>query len=132
MRHIGDLVVQYQLNKMIKIGINVVYGEDKKNTDTAAATWGGAAGYLSITPIDGLTISYRADYFDDRKGARGLLGTPTKVLGHTVTGTISMYGGHFLIRPEVKYDKSDVAVFGAVGDRKTDNITALLSFTGVY
>jgi hypothetical protein len=36
MRHIGDLVVQYQVNKMIKVGVNVVYGEEKVNTATAA------------------------------------------------------------------------------------------------
>jgi hypothetical protein len=29
MRHIGDLVVQYQVNKMIKVGVNVVYGEEQ-------------------------------------------------------------------------------------------------------
>lgn len=129
MRHIGDLVVQYQINKMFKVGINVVYGEEKANTDTAAQTWGGAAGYLSVMPVDGFTISYRADYFDDRKLARGL---NTKVLGHTLTGTIALYGGHFLIRPEVKYDMADAELFGIAGDKKKDNITALLAFTGVY
>jgi hypothetical protein len=29
MRHIGDVVVQYQVSKMIKVGVNVVYGEKK-------------------------------------------------------------------------------------------------------
>ncbi len=139
MRHIGDLVVQYQVSKMIKVGVNVVYGENKVNTETAAQRWGGAAGYLSVTPVDGFTLSYRLDYFDDSMGARGLLQNTTagvtsnKVMGHTLTGTIAMYGGHFLIRPEVKYDSATSAAFGPSGaDAKKDNITALLSFTGVY
>ncbi|MFO1470307.1 MAG: outer membrane beta-barrel protein [Turneriella sp.] len=136
MRHIGDLVIQYQVNKMLKLGVNVVYGENKVNTETAARKWGGAAGYVSLTPVDGFTLSYRLDYFDDRQGARGLLGTTAAngmtVMGHTLTGTISMYGGHFLIRPEVKYDQAQYEIFGVAGDLKKDNITALLAFTGVY
>ncbi|MBN8219794.1 MAG: porin [Spirochaetes bacterium] len=140
MRHIGDLVVQYQVTKMIKVGINVVYGEDKKDTNTAAATWGGAAGYLTVAPTDWLSFSYRADYYDDRKGARGLLAVKdstgavianNKVLGHTLTTTIAMYGGHFLIRPEVKYDLAENAIFGA-GAAQKNNVTALIAFTGVY
>lgn len=138
MRHIGDLVVQYQVTKMIKVGANVVYGEEKLNEQTPAQRWGGAAGYLSVTPIDGLTLSYRLDYYDDRKQARGLLGViggtsnGATVMGHTLTGTISMYGGHFLIRPEVKYDRSNLEVFGIAGEKKKDNISALIAFTGVY
>jgi hypothetical protein len=54
------------------------------------------------------------------------------VMGHTLTGTISMYGGHFLIRPEVKYDSSEKEIFGSGTELKKDNITALISFTGVY
>ena len=117
-----------------------MYGENKLCDDggptCAARKWGGAAGYLSVMPVDGFTLSYRLDYFDDRQGARGLLGTTvanaTKVMGHTLTGTIAMYGGHFLIRPEVKYDMADGEVFGIAGDLKKDSITALVSFTGVY
>ena len=144
MRHIGDVVVTYQLNKMVKLGVNVVYGQNKVNNDTAAQTWGGGAGYVSVTPVDGFTLSYRLDYFDDQQRARGLLnvignvgqGTTNTsgatVMGHTLTGTFSMYGGHFLIRPEVKYDKSNLEVFGNGAEKKKDNITALIAFTGVY
>lgn len=138
MRHIGDVVVQYQVNKMIKVGANFVYGEEKANEATPAQKWGGAAGYLSVTPIDGFTLSYRLDYFDDKMRARGLLGVTggtsngASVMGHTLTGTISMYGGHFLIRPEVKYDRSELEVFGVTGEKKKDNVSALIAFTGVY
>ncbi|AFM12567.1 outer membrane beta-barrel protein [Turneriella parva] len=146
MRHVGDLVVQYQVTKMIKVGANFVYGQNKINTDTAAQTWGGAAGYLSVTPVDGFTLSYRFDYLDDRQRSRGLFGytsntglgsgavntSGAKVMGHTLTGTFSMYGGHFLIRPEVKYDEANLEVFGLAGEKKKDNITALIAFTGVY
>jgi len=130
MRHIGDLVVQYQLNKMIKIGVNVVYGENKANTATAAQTWGGAAGYLSLALMDGFTLSYRADYFDDRKGARGFAGG--KVLGNTLTGNISMYGGHIMIRPELKYDIADNAIFGSGTEIHKTNWTGLIAITGIY
>jgi hypothetical protein len=129
MRHIGDIVIQVQLNKMLKVGVNVVYGENKVNTDTAAQQWGGAAGYLSFIPTDWLTISWRTDYLDDRKLARGF---NTKVLGNTLTGTIAMYGGHFLIRPEVKYDVADNAIYGGGSELHKTNVTGLLSFTGVY
>ena len=143
MRHIGDIVVQYQLNKMIKVGLNLVYGSQKDcdvggNVACLAKSWGGAAGYLSITPMDGFTLSYRADYFDDRQGARGLnqngAALGTQVLGHTITGNISMYGGHFLIRPEVKYDMdmSKRGMFYNSFEAKDANLTALIAFTGVY
>lgn len=138
MRHIGDVVIQYQLSKAIKVGLNVVYGEEKTNTATPAAVWGGAAGYLSITPIDGFTLSYRADYFDDRQGARGLnqngAALGTQVLGNTLTGTISMYGGHFLIRPEIKYDydMSKRGMFYNGVEAKDASWTGLIAFTGVY
>ncbi|HMY11577.1 MAG TPA: outer membrane beta-barrel protein, partial [Turneriella sp.] len=110
----------------------------KANEATPAQKWGGAAGYLSVTPIDGFTLSYRLDYFDDKMRARGLLGVTggtsngASVMGHTLTGTISMYGGHFLIRPEVKYDRADLEVFGFSAEKKKDNVTALIAFTGVY
>lgn len=136
MRHIGDFVATYQVSSALKLGVNVVYGEQKFNANTAAANWGGAAAYVSYTLLDGFTLSYRFDYFDDRKGGRGLFGLAradaTKVMGHTLTGTISMYGGHFLIRPEVKYDTADAEVFGIAGEKKKDNITFLIAFTGVY
>jgi len=136
MRHIGDFVATYQVSSALKLGVNVVYGEQKFNANTAAANWGGAAAYVSYTLLDGFTLSYRFDYFDDRKGGRGLFGLAradaTKVMGHTLTGNISMYGGHFLIRPEVKYDMADAEVFGIAGEKKKDNITFLIAFTGVY
>jgi predicted porin len=40
MRHIGDVVVQYQVNKMIKVGVNVVYGEEKANDSNCGPDMG--------------------------------------------------------------------------------------------
>lgn len=131
MRHIGDLVAQYQVMKGLKVGVNVVYGENKESTSVVAKKWGGAAVYISYLLLDGFTLSYRADYFDDRQGARGLLGG-AQVLGNTLTGTISMYGGHILIRPEVKYDLANNLVYGAGTDLTKHNVSGLIAVTGVY
>jgi|GEM_PF-1811263 len=147
MRHIGDVVVQWQPIKMIKLGLNFVYGENKVNTDTAAQKWGGAAGYLSFIFSDNFTLSWRTDYFEDKQFARGLVGQTSTtndngatVLGNTLTGTISMYGGHILIRPEVKYDIADKPLYGVyaagaapvIAEAHKTNWTALIAVTGVY
>lgn len=127
-RNIGDLVFQYQINKMFKIGVNLVVGNEKE-ANIAEQKWGGSAFYFSAALTNNFTLSYRADYFDDKSEIRGL---KTAVQGHTLTGTISMYDGHFLIRPEVKHDIADRAFFGNATDLKKENTTLLVAFTGVY
>ncbi len=128
-RNIGDIVIQYDITASFKVGLNLVAGNEKP-AGAKAQNWGGAALYLSYVFSDAFTLSYRGEYFDDKTGIRGL--GPVIVQAHTLTGTIAMYDGHFLIRPEVKYDLADTDFYGVAGDLKKDNVSALIAFTGVF
>jgi hypothetical protein len=138
MRHIGDLVVQYQVMKALKVGLNVVAGHNRTNRDAQAQQWGGAALYLTYAFNDIISLSWRTDYFEDKQYARGLLGQTgattngMTVIGNTLTGNISLYGGHILVRPEVKYDIADKLVYGGGTELHKTNWTALVAVTGVY
>ncbi|MCS6984027.1 MAG: porin [Leptospiraceae bacterium] len=129
-QHIGDIVFQYDITTALKVGLNLVAGQLDSRSANERQNWGGAAFYLSFAASDNLTFSYRGEYYDDLKGVRGL--GPVKVQAHTLTTTVSLYDGHFLIRPEVKYDLADRDFYGVGSETKKDNISGLIAFIGVY
>ena len=84
------------------------------------ATWWGVGlwGTYDVTPAVGLAL--RGDYIDDKDGARtsGVLGFPAntrhKFGSATATLNIKAFPGA-LIRPELRYDRSNLPVYDDVG-----------------
>ena len=78
-------------------------------------------------------MALRGDYVDDRNGARtsGVLGYPT-LAGQTFgSGTVTLNikrWANLLVRPEVRYDRSNAAPF----DGKKDQVTFALGATYIY
>ncbi len=130
LRHIGDITAAYSVNDYFSVGLNAAAGQD--DTGSGSQTWYGAALYLGFNLNPGsagtkYSLAYRGEFFDDSDGVRGF--GPANTMGHTLTATIDMHGGHFLIKPEVRYDKSDKTIYL---DGKKDQTTATIAFIGVY
>ena len=54
---------------------------------------------------------------------------PASTYNNTLTATISMYGGHVMFKPEVRYDLFNVAMYSA-GEK--GQVTTSIVFIGVY
>ena len=94
------------------------YGQDEDLVGPGenAKWWGlGLWGTYDITPVVGLGL--RGDYIDDKNGARtsGVLGFPAntqhKFGSATATLNIRVFPGA-LVRPEFRYDRSNLEVYG--------------------
>jgi hypothetical protein len=93
------------------------YGQDEDliGPDENAKWWGvGLWATYDVTPVVGVAL--RGDYVDDRDGARtsGVFGFPAntrhKFGSATATLNIKAFPGA-LIRPELRYDRSNLAVY---------------------
>jgi hypothetical protein len=94
------------------------YGEDEDLVSAGenAKWWGvGLWGTYEVSPSIGVAL--RGDYIDDRDGARtsGVLGFPAstqhKFGSATATLNVKAFPGA-LIRPEIRYDRSNLEVYG--------------------
>ncbi|MEZ4905793.1 MAG: porin [Spirosomataceae bacterium] len=107
-----DLTTTFQATEKLLLGLNAAYGSQKGDYQgaggpTKAATWGGAAGYLSFAASDVFSIGARYEYFDNTAGARALLNRKdegTSVNSLTLTGNFTLADGHLLIKPEFRMD----------------------------
>lgn len=109
------------------------YGREQANAalpdPTQDAKWWAIGGWLThdFSPAFGLAL--RADYFDDPDGARtsGVFGFPSntglKVGSGTLTANIRAWP-QVLVRPEVRYDRSDLAAFNGNKDQTTFSLSA--------
>ena len=129
-RNIFDLTSIYALNSHLGFGLNAALGNDSVAQNVNAEIWFGVAVYIdyTINPDSKHTymISIRNEYFNDDSGVRGF--GPANTYGLTVTGTISLYNGAFLIKPEFRLDMSDETIYA----NEKSQSTVALSFIGVY
>ena len=152
-----DLTTSFQVNDVFKIGVNAAYGHfetayDRAITDEdiAAATpedatlmmsdragakdtdgdWKGAALYLNyaLSPTFGLGL--RAERFSDPKGLRYF--GPIEATGITLTGDIKLADGNFLIKPEIRYDKTKNDYFVAGADNKVKKNQTTIGAAFIY
>ena len=133
-RNIYDLTSTYELNDSLKFGLNGAVGTDSLAENVDSKAWFGAAFYIDyiFNPEAKHTymLSVRNEYFSDKDGVRGFAGgVGAYTYGLTVTGTASLYNGGFLIKPEVRFDLSDKAIYA---NAQEDQVTFAVSFIGVY
>jgi len=128
-----DLTTGYQITKKFYFGVNAAYGSQKGDyqgvlggitpgsvghQDAKLDTtrhWGGVALYSNFQFNDYFGIGGRAEYFNNEAGVRSLINTNalasgasstggTSVMDYTLTGKITLDGGHLILKPEIRMD----------------------------
>ncbi len=145
MRSVLDLVASFKIGERITVGVNGDYGMEQNDqrsslfADTSHgdlvinsygdATWDGIAGYIRYTISDKFAFILRAEVFDDPQGVR--TGTPQTLHGYTLTPEWKPTA-HFVLRGDLRNDRSTAYVFDHDGARwgsqLTASINALYSF----
>lgn len=128
-----DLVLNRKVGSRSSVWLQADYGQEEANAalpvpDQDAKWWAlGAWVTHDFSPAFGLAL--RGDYLDDRNGARtsGVFGFPLntglKVGSGTLTGNIRAWP-QVLVRPEVRYDRSDSPAFDGNRDQTTFSLSA--------
>lgn len=97
------------------------------------ARWRAAGAWFALPLRDGLDLTLRADVLEDRDGARtsGALGFPAHA-GQTLygfTGTLGIRAvPGALIRPEIRYDRSDIHAFDGAKEQWTAALGVAMLF----
>ncbi len=129
-RDVLDVVATWKPSDPWSLGFNGDWGRE-----TAAApggrmaVWLGAAGYARLAPAKWFALSFRAERFEDRDGARtGVAQTLSEV---TLTPEVKL-GAACLVRGDLRLDVSDRAVYEAPGGARrtqpTVSVNALYHF----
>ena len=119
MRYGGEALIWKKFGKAA-IWLQGDYGIEQANPvladPTQDAKWAAFGAWLTYDVSGSAGIALRGDYVNDQNGARtnGFLGFPTNT-GHkfwSATGTLNIRAWpDALVRPEVRYDHSDLAAF---------------------
>jgi len=118
-----NVVLSRKLGSAASLAVQVDYGREAGlAADGGAAIWRAAGVWASIAIVPCATLALRGDYLDDRDGARtsGVLGLPVnggqKLTSLTATLNIKRWR-QAMLRPEVRYDHSTIAVFDGFHDQ---------------
>ena len=138
-RYGGNLVVTRKIGSKTTINLQGDYGEEKDLPAVGETAKWWAAGLwaaFDVSPV--LNVALRGDYMDDKNGARtsGVLGFPVntgqKFGSGTVTFNIKRWDS-VLIRPEIRYDRSNLLVFPATdGTLRKDQLTFALGTSYLF
>ncbi|HZF09592.1 MAG TPA: outer membrane beta-barrel protein [Thermoanaerobaculia bacterium] len=131
-RDLLDLQLTYALSSTLSTAVNVDFGRDALALPEGRdANWGGIAVYLRKNVGDRFSPTLRVEYFSDPQGFT--TGVAQHVVDLTLTGDTRVGGRtsfvKLLLRPEVRYDRSDAPFFtdhDRFRDRK-DQFTAALA-----
>lgn len=106
-----DLTTSYQLTPSFLVGVNAAYGsftagENAPEADgwNEDANWSGAALYLNYAVNEMVGFGVRGEHFSDPKGVRYF--GPLEVTALTLTANVKLANERFLIKPELRFDKS--------------------------
>jgi hypothetical protein len=125
-RSVVDVVGMYVINDKITVGVNGDYGtEQNSGSNGSSAVWQGIAGYIRVNPLTDFSLSLRAEQFEDKDGIR--TGVAQKLQEITLTPEYRLTGD-FLIRADLRYDKSNQVVFQKYGDWVDNQTTFGMNF----
>ena len=129
-RDVADVTATWKPTDHLSLGFNGDWGRE-----TAAApggriaVWRGAAGYLRLAPGRRFALSLRAEWFDDRDGAR--TGTAQTLSEFTLTPEVRL-GASCIVRGDLRLDTSNRWVFegrsGTWRTQPTVSVNALYHF----
>jgi hypothetical protein len=128
-----NVILNRKVGSKTSVWLQGDYGQEEANAalpDPAQdAKWWAIGGWLTHDFTPGFGLALRADYLDDQNGARtsGFLGFPSntglKVGSATLTANIRAWP-QVLVRPEVRYDRSDLEAFNGKKDQATVSFSA--------
>jgi hypothetical protein len=117
----ANALISRKTTSASNVSMQLDYGqEDGAGSAGGQAKWYAAGVWVTYDVDPAATLALRADYMNDRDGARtsGVLGFPANAgqqLG-SVTATLNVKSwDHALVRPEIRYDHSSLSVFNASG-----------------
>lgn len=102
------------------------------------AKWWGASVWAAVDASPILNVALRGDYVDDQDGVRtsGVLGFPANTGQRFGSGTLTLNIKRWastLIRPELRYDRSNLLVFpGSDGTLHKDQFTVALGLSYLF
>ncbi len=115
------------------------YGQEKDLPAVGqTAKWWGASLWAAFDASPILNVALRADYVDDQDGVRtsGVLGFPANTGQKFGSGTLTLNIKKWdatLIRPEIRYDRSNLTVFPASdGTLHKDQLTFALGVSYLF
>jgi hypothetical protein len=132
-----DILLNRKLGHQLTAWLQGDYGTEQANAalprPTRDAHWWALGGWVAYDFTSRVELALRGDYLDDRQGARtsGVFGFPTETGQSLGSGTATLnlrIWPKTLVRPELRYDRSSLPVFGG----HTDQITFALSVAYLY
>jgi len=130
-RTVIDLIATTKLADQLTVAVNADYGiEDDAAIDGSQGQWYGIAAYAGFELSKMFTLNLRAEWFNDKDGARGL---GTNVYEATSGVSIKPFpdneiGSNLVIRPEVRYDYAEEGLF----DGGTDHQQLTLAVDAIF
>ena len=128
-RTLVEAIAQYAPeNSAWSFGVDGIYGyEDHAALSGSTATWYGVTGYTGYKLCDMATLNGRVEYFRDQGGSR--LGVTANVYEGTLGVALKPFykdkiGSNLVIRPEIRGDLADKAVFDS-GRHKSQATVAI-------
>lgn len=128
-----NVVLNRKVAATTAVWLQADYGREQANAalpdPSRDASWWAIGGWLTHDFTPGFGLALRADYLDDQNGARtsGVFGFPSndglRVGSGTVTANIRAWP-QVLVRPEVRYDRSDLPAFDGNKDQTTFSLSA--------
>jgi Putative beta-barrel porin-2, OmpL-like. bbp2 len=137
-RYGGEVVITQKVGTTTALYLQGDYGAEKDlPTVGTTAKWWGASLWLAFDVGPALTVALRGDYVDDENGVRtsGLFGFPVNTGQKFGSGTITFNikrWEHMLIRPEFRYDRSNLAVYDNPATPKKDMFTFGLGASYIF
>jgi hypothetical protein len=137
-RYGGEVVVSQKLGAKATVLLQGDYGEEKDlPTVGATAKWWGAGLWLTYDVSPLLSVAARGDYIDDKNGVRtsGVFGFPANTGQKFGSGTLTLNikkWENTLIRPEFRYDRSNLAVFDEPATPKKDQFSFALGASYLF
>ena len=109
-----DVVASRRIAPAANAVLQLDYGHEDVAGSTA--TWSAAGAWLTYDLAPSTSLALRADYVNDRNGARtsGVLGFPANsgMSVGSLTSTLNLkQWAHTLVRPELRFDRATLPVF---------------------
>jgi hypothetical protein len=125
-RYGAEVVLSQKVGSKATVLLQGDYGEEKNLPITGTkAKWWGAGVWLTYEVSTILAVAARGDYVDDKNGVRtsGVFGFPANTRQKFGSGTLTLNikkWENALIRPEIRYDRSSLAVYDSPTTPKKD------------
>ena len=124
-RHIFDVVAVWQPIDPLAITLNFDHGKDENGAGAGVdATWTAIGGTVRYDVSDKFSVALRGEQFDDKNGFR--TGTTQKLKEITFTPTYRLTD-NFLVRGDLRFDKSDKRTFTKENTVSDDQSTVSLN-----